>query len=82
MTFDKAIACDPKFAGVYFDKGVTLGLLGRYDEALEALDKAIACDPKFAEANHNRGIIYQELGKHKEAEKDFQKAKDLGLKLE
>lgn len=51
-----------------------LGLVGKYQEALEGFSKAIQLDPKHAYSYHERGKIYDEIGKSDLVLKEFDKA--------
>ena len=51
----------------WLSRGLVLGLLGRYEEALESFDKAIELDPNNALAWLNRGRALYALGRHQEA---------------
>jgi len=50
-------------------RGVGLGKLGRYEEALESWDQAIQKDPssRAALAYYSRGIVLAFLGRYEEA---------------
>ena len=57
-------------------KGVALGDLKRYDEALEAVNKAIELEPEDAFNWWCRGSILRGLKRDEEALKAFNKASD------
>ena len=40
----------------HYNRGVALGELTRFEEALQSYDRAIQLEPDFAEAYSNRGI--------------------------
>jgi len=44
-----------------------LGILGRYNESIEALDRAISINPQLAEARFNKGMALYYQGKYEEA---------------
>ena len=66
---------DPDFADGYFNKGLALENLGRYDEAIAAFEETIYRVPELAEAWHHKGIAYEKLGKDAEAVESFVRAK-------
>ncbi len=49
------------------NKGVALGSLRRYNEAIDCYDKAIRINPEFAYAWHNKGTALDNLGNYNEA---------------
>ena len=64
---------------LYYLVQVHYNILKKYDLAIDDFNKAIERNPNFALAYNNRGIAYKALGKDAEAEKDFAKARELGL---
>jgi tetratricopeptide (TPR) repeat protein len=42
---DKAIQINPNNANVWYNKGISLGSLNRYSEAIQCIDRAIQIDP-------------------------------------
>ena len=64
-------------ARALFNKGVTLGELGKYEEALRAFDKAIELKPDYPLAWYNKGLTLGELGKYEEALRAYDKAIEL-----
>jgi tetratricopeptide (TPR) repeat protein len=65
---------DSNYASVWYNKGVALVDLGKYEEALVYFDKAIELNPNDAEVWDNKGIALGHLGKHDEALACFNKA--------
>jgi tetratricopeptide (TPR) repeat protein len=65
--FHKAIALDPKDAGLHGNLGTALAYKGEVDEAIACFQKAIALDPKFAHAHYNLGNALSRKGKVDEA---------------
>jgi tetratricopeptide (TPR) repeat protein len=61
-------------ATAWFNRGLALGDLSRYDEALESFDRAIQLQPDDARAWNNRGWPLDELGRYEEALESFDKA--------
>lgn len=61
------------------NKGVSLSILGRQDEAVACFQKAIEIDPEYAVAWKNLAVAYRSLHREKEAEEAARIALDLGL---
>jgi tetratricopeptide (TPR) repeat protein len=78
QAFDKAIELDPKNSSAWYNKGVALGELGKYDEAVQAFGKVIELDPQIAEAWGYKGFVLELLNKTTEAGTAYAKAKELG----
>src|SRR5271157_977260 len=68
-------------AKVWFDKGVALYGLGKYNEVIQACDKAIQLKPDDAEAYNNKGLALDGLNKYDEAIQAYDKAIQLKLDL-
>jgi len=58
----------------WHSKGIVLGHLKRYEEALEAFEKAIEMDSKHFRAWYNKGVAFFYLKKYKNSLKSFKKA--------
>ena len=54
--FDKAIEINPQNSNAWNNKGVALGNLNKYDEAMKAFDKAIEINPQDSDAWNNKGV--------------------------
>jgi len=74
IDYSEAIKTNPQSAEAWHNKGVALGELGKYDEAIKACDKAIEINPQFATAWYNKGVCLNNLGKHDDAIKAYDKA--------
>ncbi|MCI0380766.1 MAG: tetratricopeptide repeat protein [Gemmataceae bacterium] len=68
---NRAIEAAPKNAGLLLQRGVLLGSLGKYLDAVADFSKALQLDSKLADAYHERGCAYFKLGKFKESVRDF-----------
>lgn len=83
----EAVDINPR-AHTYYDLGLALGKLKRYDEALGAFDKALERDEGSEEALLGAGLTLNDAGRHRRAVKYLKKyayiaddkAKHLGLK--
>ena len=49
------IKINPKYLKVYYNKGLTLFELKKFNEAIEAYDMAIKINPNFPEVYYNKG---------------------------
>ena len=58
--------------------GLSLALIGRPQEAIEAFDQAVQKNPRYVEAHLNRGIVLVELGREEDARASFVTAEQLG----
>ncbi len=74
LSYEKAIAEKPDYADSWYNKGVTLGVLGRDEDALAAYDKATAVKPDYADAWLNKGATLGELGRYEDALAAYDKA--------
>ena len=70
----------PKDSGAWAHKGLSLGKLGRHEEAIQCYDKALELDPKASWAWSNKGWSLGELGRHEEAIQCCDKALELDPK--
>lgn len=62
---------------IYYNKGFSLNLVERYEEALMAYDRAIQLDPTYAYAYNNKGLTLNNMNKHESAIRYF----DYAIKL-
>lgn len=65
---------DPQDAGAWFNKGVSLAALGRYEEAIACYDQALAIDPLDGAAWFNKGVNLAALDRREEAVECFDQA--------
>jgi len=77
--YDEAIRLDPQDADAYYNRGVAYYYLDQHERAIQNYDEAIRLDPQYAYGYYARGVAYEALGKTIEAERDFAKAKELGV---
>ncbi len=69
-----ATALRPKYAEAWYNRGVALGALGRYAEAVASYDCVIAINPDDADAWYSRGHALRCLGRQEEADASHDKA--------
>ena len=67
---EKAIALDGREASAYFELGVALERLGRYDESLRAFLRAAELDPKDSAAHYRLSRLYDRLGRPEDARRE------------
>ena len=73
------VACSLSPAETAYNRGWDYAEQGDYENAIEAYDEAIRLNPQYAKAYNNRGIAYGLLGQQEQADRDFAKAKELGV---
>src|SRR5713101_1064248 len=59
--YDQVLALTPDLAVTRHNRGVVLGHLGRYDEALASFDRVLTLTTDSANAWYNCGITYLKL---------------------
>jgi hypothetical protein len=85
--YDRALALRPDYAEAHTNRGVTMHVLERFDEALQCYERALAARPDFAEAHYNEGLSrlltgdfnrgwakhdrWREIAQFKHAERNF-----------
>ncbi|MEO8705888.1 MAG: tetratricopeptide repeat protein [Kofleriaceae bacterium] len=62
VEYDAALACDPKQAEGWCNRGIALFALGKTDEARTSFDRAIGLDDKLTNAYHCKAVLLQKLG--------------------
>ena len=72
--FDRIIQLNPNYADAWYNKGVALGNLGKYDEEIKCYDEAIKINPHDDKAWCNKGVALGNLGKYDEALKCYDEA--------
>ena len=66
VSYDKALAINPKYADAYNNRGSALKELKRTDEALASYDKALAINPEYADAYFNKSVLLLLMGQYLE----------------
>ena len=61
------LSLDPDDDDTWFNKGYSLGELGRYEESLEASEEALRISPDHANAWYNKGVSLAMLGRYEES---------------
>ncbi|MCW2247238.1 tetratricopeptide (TPR) repeat protein [Azospirillum fermentarium] len=69
--YERSLCLDPADAGVWFNRGVTLGDDGRREEAIAAYDRAVALDPARPGPRFNRAHRLLQAGRWPEGWRDW-----------
>ena len=72
--FQQAITLDSTKWKAYHNRGVSLGLHGKVDEAIADFDQALKLKPDHVNGWFNRAEIKSQLGRHAEAISDYSQA--------
>ncbi|MEA5619272.1 tetratricopeptide repeat protein [Cronbergia sp. UHCC 0137] len=77
VCYEQAIQWQPTAYLYWFNKGLTLFYLQRFEEAIAAYNQTITLKPNFYQAWFNRGRILGELGEFEEAIACFDKVTEI-----
>jgi tetratricopeptide (TPR) repeat protein len=75
--YDEALKLNPRNAGAYVNRAITLGQTDRFDEALKDYAEALRLNPKQWQAYYNRSADFSEQGQLEEALADLNKVTEL-----
>ncbi len=64
--FSRVVQVAPDNVLAWYNKGVALGNLGKYEEEITCYDEALRIDPQYAKAWSNKGVALDNLGKYEE----------------
>jgi tetratricopeptide (TPR) repeat protein len=78
VVLEAAIDSGCRYADAYNLLGLSLALLDRPREALDAFDRALERNPRYVEAHLNRGVLLNGLQRTKEAAESFELADRYG----
>ena len=76
-SYEEDVKANPDDAKAWYNRGCSLIVLDRHEEALESYDKVIQLQPDDADAWYNRGVALVNLGKHDEALESLKRAVEL-----
>lgn len=71
--YTKALEIDPKYIYAWYNKGIALYNLGRYEEAVKCFDKELERHLKDAHGWYGKGITLYELGRYGELTCDLKR---------
>ncbi|MBD2183144.1 tetratricopeptide repeat protein [Aerosakkonema funiforme] len=77
ISYDKAISIYPNYHDAWFNRGVALKDLGRYEEAILSYDRALDIQPNSDETWMNRGAALRSLGCLEDAIVSYEQALQL-----
>jgi len=80
--YDAYLKLDPFNANVWYESGMIQRSMQRNDQAIQSLGKAIQLNPRIGVAYLERARAYAQSGKLAEAKTDYQRAQQMGVKLE
>ncbi len=75
--YDKAIEIEPNNVAAWYNKGLVLDGLNRYDEAIQCYDKVIKIDPNYVNAWITKGLALGALNRYDEAIRYYEKAVEI-----
>jgi Flp pilus assembly protein TadD len=71
------VELEPDNADRHHNKGVALGQLGRFEEALQAYERAVELEPDNADRHHSKGVALERLGRFEAALEACERAVEL-----
>lgn len=74
----EAIGEGRAYADAFNLLGLSLALIGRQNEALEAFDRALGLNQGYVEAHLNRAVLLNDMGRLADARQAFETAEQLG----
>jgi tetratricopeptide (TPR) repeat protein len=77
-SFDRAIALKPDYADAFSNRGNTLRILDRFDEAIGSYRRAIAINPNHAAAHANLANVLTDQGNYTDAIAEY----EIALKIQ
>lgn len=80
--YDMYLKLDPFNANVWYEAGMIRRSMNRNTEAIASLNKAIQINPGIAVAYIERARAYAQSGNKAAAQQDYQRAQQMGLKLD
>ncbi|MBL7783901.1 MAG: tetratricopeptide repeat protein [Saprospiraceae bacterium] len=80
--YDAYLKLDPFNANVWYESGMIQRSMKHNQEAIQALTKAIQLNPNIAVAYLERARAYAQSGNKTAAQQDYQRAQQMGVKLE
>ncbi|NES23130.1 MAG: tetratricopeptide repeat protein [Symploca sp. SIO3E6] len=76
-SYDRALELKPDKHGAWYNRGIALYKLERYEEAIASYDRALEFNPDYDGIWNNRGIALKDLGRYEEAIASYDQAIEL-----
>ncbi len=76
--FQKALELNPNNGYIHFQKGISYGEIGKYDDAISSINRAISLDSQNALYYYGRGRVFLLSGQKSKALADFEQAAAMG----
>ncbi|MEH2054633.1 MAG: tetratricopeptide repeat protein [Nostoc sp.] len=73
-SYDEAVKIQPDYHQAWYNRGIALGNLGRYEAAIASYEEALKIKSDFHEAWNNRGNLLRNLGSYKAAIASYEEA--------
>jgi len=80
--YDKYLTFDPVNANIWYEGGMIQRAMGKNQDALRRLNKALQYNPNLAIAYLERARAHAQSGNKAAAQQDYQKAQNMGIKLD
>lgn len=80
--YQEYLKYDPANANFWYESGMVQRVMKRNEDAVKSLDRALQLNPKLAVAYLERARSKAQSGNQAAAQADYQKAQQLGIKLE
>lgn len=80
--YDKYLEFDPINANIWYESGMIQRAMGKNEDSLRRLNKAIQYNPNLAIAYLERARANAQSGNKAAAQQDYQKAQNMGIKLD
>ncbi|MEH1779120.1 MAG: tetratricopeptide repeat protein, partial [Nostoc sp.] len=68
-SYDQALKFQPDKDEAWYNRGIALRKLGRFEEAIASYDQALKFQPDKDEAWYNRGIALRKLGRNRRSDR-------------
>lgn len=75
--YERTLQINPRYAEVWYNKGLASVKYERFEEALVYFERATDVNPRYAEAWHNKGLMLYHLGRNEEAQEALKRAEQL-----
>lgn len=80
--YDRYLTFDPVNGNIWYESGMIQRAMGKNEDAVRRLNKAIQYNPNLAIAYLERARAYAQAGNKTSAQQDYQRAQNMGVKLD